>query len=167
MATEESFAHILKLLREAAQTEFYRDMRRRFASAEQWKHEEPNMLRAAAICWFAAKQAIGNDREALDKHLRANKDKFSKNDYLTFEAALKVIDKEVETQFEQQFLKEDTVAKKPTNDELFDDELDLPNEELDEDEEYVRSTTPVDEEEKLWDGDDYLGDEDSSEGDVE
>lgn len=167
---EERLSHILKLLAEATQVEFYRDMRRRFASDEQWKREGPEMERHAAVCWFAAKHAIGEDREALDKHLRENKDKMSQTQVNTYLAALQVIDKEIETQFEQQFLKEETVAKRiPLDQDLFEEEVEELEEEFDEDEDYVRETTEdlVDDEDLLWDEDDYLGDEDDFEDDVE
>ena len=155
---ETKLAHILKLLREAAQVEFYADLRRRFASDEQWKHEGPEIRRHATVCWFAAKQAIGEDREALDKHLKENKLKFSESDFNTYMAALQVIDKEVETQFEQQFLKEETMAKKPVLD--LDEDIELTEEELDEDEEYVRQDRKLHdgEDDDMWDGDEYLGD---------
>jgi hypothetical protein len=149
--TQDKFAHILKLLREAAHVEFYADMRRRFASNEQWKVEGPEIQRHAAICWFAAKRSIGEDREALNKYIKDNKDKFGESDFNTFQAALKVIDKEVETQFEQQFLKEDEMVKQSIDNE-FDEEV-----ELDEDEAYIRET------EGTWDGDDYVAVSDDEE----
>ena len=157
---EERLAHILKLLVEASQSEFYADMRRRYASTEQWKVEGPNIKRHAAVCWFAAKQAIGEDREELNKHLRENKDKMSPQQLTTYLAALQVIDKEVETQFEQQFLEEDNMAKKPVNDDLFDEEVEIESDELDEDEEYVRQERKLHDgvDDPMWDGDEYLGD---------
>lgn len=155
--TQDKFAHIIKLLREAAHVEFYADMRRRFASSEQWKVEGPEIQRPAASCWFAAKRCIGEDREALNKYIKENRDKFGESNFNTLKAALQVIDKEVETQFEQQFLKEDRMTRQLINDE-FDQEVEIEEqEELDEDEAYIRET------EGAWDGDDYIAISDDEE----
>ena len=169
--TKDNFEQILKLLSEAAQVEFYADMRRRFASDEQWKVEGPHIRKEAAIKWFTAKHMIGDDREALGKYLTHNKDKFSESQLNTYNAALKVIDKEIETQFEEQFLKEEAMGKRFQDQEPPYEEAEDVQEELDEDEEYVRQTSddsPEEDDDSLWDGDEYLGgDEEDYEDDLD
>jgi hypothetical protein len=69
------------------------------------RKEGPQYKRQAYSAWLLAKDIIGENREEFDSCIKANKETLEQTDALeTMQAALKVIDKEVETEFEKQFL---------------------------------------------------------------
>lgn len=148
--------NILTLLRNALHIGKYAEMRSRYASTDQWKDEGPHLRKQAYIAWLLAKQAIGDQRPELEQYLRTNKDSLPQGDVDNFIAAIQVIDKELETVFEQDVLKEENMGRVKASqiDEL---ENELEEREYDEDEEYLREQEALDERD-LWDGDDYLGD---------
>lgn len=150
---ESEIDHIIKLLMTAHQAAFYADLRRRYASTEQWQVEGPKIEHSAAANWQVAKILISKNRNLVDKYIKSNKDTERAK---VLAAATQVIDKEVETQFEKQFLQEDPMGRVKAS-QIEELENELHEEEYDEDEEYLREQEALDKRD-LWDGDDYLGD---------
>lgn len=105
--TKKNMGEILSLLRNALHISKYASMRERFANELQWKEEGPVLRKQAYAAWILAKEAIGSQRLELELFLTANKENLSEEDVNNFIAALKVIDKELETAFEQQILEEE------------------------------------------------------------
>ncbi len=142
--TKKDLNEIADLLRNALSIGKFMDMRERFASPEQWRYEGPRLKKQAFMSWHIAKLSIAERKEEFENYILGNKDQFSIGDVENFQAAIRVMEKEMEEQME-----------KVLNGE-FDEVEELENvedvEELDEGEQYARET------EGTWDGDEYVSD---------
>jgi hypothetical protein len=103
----ERFKSVFDLLRNALSISKYASFRQRFASIEQWHEEGPTLHAQAYICWLNAKSYIGEDRAEFERYIESIDSDLCQDDIDNFKAALKVIDKELEKEFEQQILKGD------------------------------------------------------------
>lgn len=163
------FDEAISHLNNAISISTYSNFRRRYASKEQWEVEGPDLKMKAYAAWLLAKELIGNNRDEFEKYLELNKEELTLTKvYETMSAAIKVLDKEVETEFEKQILNLGGKMKKFNEStrweedeliadvDLFDDIEDI--DDLDEDEQYVRETEYYDEA-QTEDDDAFIDDE--------
>jgi len=149
---DRSIQEVFDLLKRAIEVGNYADFRQRFASEEQWKVEGPALRREAYMAWYIAKRTIGENRPKFEAAILGNPQNYAEKDVHTFRAALEVIDKEIEQEMELVLTQEIDMDKLD-----IDEPEDITEEDIDEDEQYVREST------KTWDGDDYIGDEEEFE----
>jgi metal-responsive CopG/Arc/MetJ family transcriptional regulator len=142
--------NIVSLLERASKADFYYNIRKRYASTEQWKHEEKSIRRAATIYWFSAKKLICANMAEVE---------MKSKEIPIIEAALKVIKKESDQKFEALILKGGNMGRVKSQEELFDILDD--SEELDEDALYASET------EGSIDEDDNDGNEDAYDDSIE
>lgn len=141
----------LKAANEAATWAFWRERFNTNHPEHVRRQEIENPSRYAYGNWIVAKHLYVKNKEQMDKHcnyLMHDCENVSPNitEQVEFFIAMrKTVEKEMEEEFENQFLKEETMGVKTKwdNDEyLLDDEeiVEAESQELDEDEEYLRET---------------------------
>jgi hypothetical protein len=145
-----SMVTCLKAANEAATWAFWRERFNTNHPEHVRQQEIENPSRYAYANWITAKHLYVKNKEQMDKHcnyLMHDCEPFPgiTNQVEFFIAMRKTVEKEMEEEFENQFLKEETMGLKTkwNNDEyLLDDEeiVEAESQELDEDEEYLRET---------------------------
>lgn len=96
----ELMKEVLAKLNEAYHIGGWIEMRKRYASPQQWELEGPPAKKKAHDCWQSAKTTICSHLEALRPEIQNLKGA----DRDIWEAAIKVIEQEVEEEFEKQIL---------------------------------------------------------------
>jgi hypothetical protein len=145
-----SIVTCLKAANDAATWAFWRERFNTNHPEHVRQQEIENPSRYAYANWTTAKHLYVKNKEQMDKHcnyLMHDCEPFPgiSNQVEFFIAMRKTVEKEMEEEFENQFLKEEAMGLKTkwNNDEyLLDDEeiVEAESQELDEDEEYLRET---------------------------
>lgn len=177
LSIEQVYKEIMNSLGTALGAQHTAMWRQRYASTEQWEEEKPRLLNAGKVSWMHAKALIGHYRMELGSYITNNPD-ILPDDLAAIRAAFAAIDKEVNEQMEKILTEEKGESMIPrerlsteyglmaqnhasdndSGSEYIPQEVIDASDEYDEDEAYVRDTSGfVDEEdEQIWDGDDYI-----------